>query len=357
VASALLHVSGDIGRKVTRELRTLGPNLLVVPPTAEPAADEAGAAGPAEAVATFLDEALVRDRLARAGLDGVPLLYSIATLGGQRVTVIGAGLDAVRRLHPEWRLAPDAPGAAQDASTATALVGARLRERLGVAPGAALELRRPDGRSALRVTVAGVLTAGSAADEAIWVPLAAAQALAGVPGRVSLAQARVDGGAGVAAAVAATIEQGGGVRALVLHALSATEGRLLERMRRLMALVTIAALIAAGLCAFGTLTDLALERRREIALMKALGATPGDVVRLFAAESLAIGGLGGLAGWLLGVGFAELIGRQVFHSAVALRADVPLIVMALALTVAGLAGLGPIRLALAVEPAAALKGD
>ncbi|MEK7329302.1 MAG: ABC transporter permease, partial [Candidatus Eisenbacteria bacterium] len=128
-------------------------------------------------------------------------------------------------------------------------------------------------------------------------------------------------------------------------------------MRRLMALVTVAALVAAGLCAFGTLTDLALERRREIALMKALGATPGDVVRLFVAESLAIGALGGLGGWLLGVLFAQVIGREVFHSAVALRWDVPLIVLALAMGVAIVAGLGPIRLALAVEPAPVLKGD
>jgi hypothetical protein len=47
----------------------------------------------------------------------------------------------------------------------------------------------------------------------------------------------------------------------------------------------------------------------------------------------------------------------VFHSAVTLRADVPLIVMALALAVSALAGLGPIRLALGVEPAPVLKGD
>src|SRR5262249_14100496 len=132
---------------------------------------------------------------------------------------------------------------------------------------------------------------------------------------------------------------------------------LLGRMRGLLGLVPIAARVAAGLCAFGTLTDLALERRREIALMKALGATPADVVRLFAAESLAIGGLGGLSGWLLGVFFAQVIGREGFRSAVALGWDVPLMVMALAVGVAIVAGLGPIRLALAVDPAPVLKGD
>jgi len=91
--------------------------------------------------------------------------------------------------------------------------------------------------------------------------------------------------------------------------------------------------------------------------MKALGATRGGVIRLFAAESLAIGALGGLLGWLIGLVFAQIIGRQVFHSGVALRWDVPFMVIGLAMLVAFIAGLGPIRLALAVEPAPALAGD
>ena len=128
-------------------------------------------------------------------------------------------------------------------------------------------------------------------------------------------------------------------------------------MRRLMTLVTAAALAAAALCAFGTLMDLALERRREIALLRALGAAPRDVVRLLGAEAAVIGFLGGLAGWAIGLFFAGLIGRQVFHSIVAPRWDVVPVVLAMALAVAGLASIGPIRSALATDPAVALKGD
>ena len=346
VASALLHVSGDIGRKVTRELRSLGPNLLVVPATGSDGAE-----------GRFLDEAAVRARFAAAGVEGVPLLYLVAEVEGRRVPVVGADLAAARRLHPAWVVGGASTGSPAD-TVAASLMGARLMARLATRPGVPLSLRVPgDPGPGVTLPAGARLEAGGPDDEAWWIPLATAQALTGLAGRVSVAQARVDGGAEAAARAATVIEQGGTMRALVLHALSATEGRLLERMRRLMALVTVAALVAAGLCAFGTLTDLALERRREIALMKALGATPGDVVRLFVAESLAIGALGGLGGWLLGVLFAQVIGREVFHSAVALRWDVPLIVLALAMGVAIVAGLGPIRLALAVEPAPVLKGD
>ena len=343
VASALLHVSGDIGRKVTRELRALGPNLLVVAATVSD-----------DAAGRFLDEATLRGRLAAAGVAGVPLLYAAADLNGRTVPVVGADLAAARRLHPGWRLTGGMRAADPDVS----MMGGRLMDRLGAVPGTVLTLRPAAGvGDSVAIAVGARLEAGGADDEAFWIPLAAAQALSGLAGRVSLAQARVEGGAAGAATAVASLERGGGLRTLVLHALSSTEGRLLERMRRLMALVTVAALIAAGLAAFGTLTDLALERRREIALMKALGATRRDVVRLFAAESMVIGALGGVSGWLIGLGFAQIIGRQVFHSGVALRWDVPLVVLGLSMGVAFIAGLGPIRLALAVEPAPVLKGD
>jgi putative ABC transport system permease protein len=346
VASALLHVSGDVGRKVTRELRSLGPNLLVVPATGSDGAE-----------GRFLDESAARARLAAAGLDGVPLLYAVAEVAGHRVPLVGADLAAARRLHPAWVVGGAPAGSPADVA-AGSLMGGRLMARLATRPGEPLTLHLPgDSGPGLALPAGARLDAGGPDDEAWWIPLATAQALTGLPGRVSLVQARVDGGAEAAARAATVLEQGGTMRALVLHALSATESRLLDRMRRLMALVTVAALVAAGLCAFGTLTDLALERRREIALMKALGATAGDVIRLFAAESVAIGALGGLGGWLIGVFFAQVIGREVFHSAVALRWDVPLIVLGLAMGVAIVAGLGPIRLALAVEPAPVLKGD
>ena len=228
--------------------------------------------------------------------------------------------------------------------------------RLGVAPGAPLTLELAGGRRALRAAGAP-LVAGSADDEAWWIPLSDAQEWSSQAGKVSLIQARIEGGIEPALAAERALDRGGGMRAITLRALAATEADLLERTRRLMSLVTVAALLAAGLCALGTLTDLALERRREIALMKALGAGRRTVVRQLAAEALAIGLLGGLAGWLFGLVMAQVIGREVFHSAIAIRWEVPPLVLALSVAVAVLASLGPIRLALAVEPAVALKGD
>ena len=337
VAAALLHVSSDVSRKLTRELRALGPNLLLVP-------ERAAGAGPAR---DYLDVAEARARLARAGLDGVPLLYVVATAGDRPLQLVGADLAAARRLHPAWVVGAGGGGS---------LIGRRLMRRLGLTPGDRVTLEFADGPRTLELTVGATLIAGGPDEEAWWIPLEDAEDASGLAGRASLVQARIPAGRDPSGAVRA-LEQGGGVRALLLHALSDTEAGLLDRMRRLMALVTVAALVAAGLCAFGTLTDLALERRRDIALMKALGAGAHDIVRQLVAESLAIWLAGGIAGWLLGVFFAEIIGRRVFFAPVAIGWDVPLTVVGLSLLVAALAGLGPVRLALAVEPATALRGD
>lgn len=334
VAAALLHVSGDVSEKLTRELRSLGPNLVVTP-----------SAGSGQ---SFLAESLVTSRLRAAGISGVPVLYASASLRGHRIALAGADPVALADLHPSWKRS-GVPGGAQ--------VGVVLARRLGVGAGDDLELASPDGARALRVRVGGTFDAGGADDEALWLPLGDVQRLAGRPGTVSLAQVRVEGGPSAVTVAAARVQLGGGLAALPLHALSATEQGLLDRMRRLMLLVTLAALIAGALSAYGTLTDLALERRREIALLRSLGAPRRRIIWRFLAESVAIGLSGGVLGWVIGAAFALLIGRQVFHASLSLHPGVPPVVVALAVLTALVAAAGPIRLALAVEPARALRED
>jgi putative ABC transport system permease protein len=339
VACALLHVSRDVSRQLRHELRALGPNLIVAP-----------ARDASEGGSGWIDERLARERLGRAGLEGGALLLLTATHEDRPLPVVGADLETVRRLHPSWRIGP---------GQARCLIGVRLARALRVAPGDSLAIacRATDGTEhRATVRVGPTLESGGPDDEALWIPLADAQSLAGLEGRISLAQARLEQ-PGDEARVVAAIESGGALRALVLHALSSTEADLFERMRRLMGWVTLGVLLSAGLCAFGTLTDLALERRREIALLKALGATPREVVRQFGAESLVVGLLGGVLGWIMGVLAARLIGREVFHAPISVQWSLLPVVLALSVGVALLAGIGPTRLALAVDPAPVLKGE
>jgi len=67
------------------------------------------------------------------------------------------------------------------------------------------------------------------------------------------------------------------------------------------------ALAVAALGIVNTLVMAILERRREIGIMKAIGASDGDVKKLFLAEAAVMGLLGGM----LGVALGWVIGRLI----------------------------------------------
>ena len=110
-----------------------------------------------------------------------------------------------------------------------------------------------------------------------------------------------------------------------------------------------------------------LERYREIGIMKAVGATDGDVQRIFLFESGAIGLLGGSIG--LGLGWAvSMVINQVINILMA-RQGAPrmdyfnfpwwlcLGAIAFSILVSLLAGVYPTRRAARVDPVVALRHD
>jgi putative ABC transport system permease protein len=146
--------------------------------------------------------------------------------------------------------------------------------------------------------------------------------------------------------------------ASALRRLTGAARELLGRLRALLTAVTVFALITASLCTMSTLTDLVLERRREIALLKSLGARRGDVVLLFLTEAALLGLAGGLAGFAIGAVAAQVVGASVFHTAI--RIDFARVLpeaLALAILVTLVSSLPPVRYALALDPARALRGE
>jgi putative ABC transport system permease protein len=125
------------------------------------------------------------------------------------------------------------------------------------------------------------------------------------------------------------------------------------------------ALAVATLAIINTLVMAVLERRREIGVMKAIGASDGDVKRLFFAEAGAMGFFGGVLGIALGfaIGKAINIGTGIYLHNHQLPAEAVWIMppwligaaIVFSIVVSLLAGLYPASRAARLDPVQTLK--
>jgi len=100
-----------------------------------------------------------------------------------------------------------------------------------------------------------------------------------------------------------------------------------------------------------------LDRRRDFAIMKAIGASEGLVSGFFAAEAAALGVVGALIGFVIGAGVAAWIGRVNFHAPVVPRLSVLPPVLAGSVALALVSALVPMALLRRVQPATILRGE
>lgn len=125
------------------------------------------------------------------------------------------------------------------------------------------------------------------------------------------------------------------------------------------------ALTVACIGIINTLVMAILERRREIGIMKAIGASDGDLRNLFFAEAGAMGLLGGIFGTLLGwlIGRAINIGTNIYFRSIGIPAEKILAVpwwlvataIGVALVVSLVSGLYPASRAAKLDPVQALR--
>jgi putative ABC transport system permease protein len=152
-----------------------------------------------------------------------------------------------------------------------------------------------------------------------------------------------------------TVLPGTNVRAI--RRVAETEGRVLTRVSTLLWIVTLAALIAACLAVAATSATTVIERRAEIGIMKAIGATNALVASLFLVEQLMLAIVGGSIGFVFGVGLARVLGESVFGSPAPPRVVLLPIVLGLAAIVAIVGSLVPLRRAAHLNPAPVLRGE
>ena len=350
VATAMLNLYVDVQAKLRREFRNYGANIILVGKDA--------ASLPADALAR-VDSVLAGHGVA------APFGLIVARTGdGQAVVVAGTDFERVRQLDKWWSVsnwpsqdptlaANDAPRQPALDKPHSALVGVR-----------ALPLVAPknqpfdlsfQGRT-LHVTPTGTVQTGAAEDSRIYVSLADFVKWTGI--QPSTIEVAASGSPQEVAGVMNQLSQAiPAAEVRPVRQIMEGEARVLGKTRATLLAAAALIILTAALCVLSTLMGWVFDRRRDFAIMKALGASGRVLTSFFAAEAAALGAAGAVLGFLVGIGIAAWIGRVNFHAAVVPRLSVLPVVLAGSMAVTLLSAILPISLLRRVQPAVILRGE
>lgn len=346
VITALSCVYFDISTKMSRELRAYGANLFIGPK--------------AESVARVLDARDVTEALsllpAKNLIGASPYLYGVVRLDLGSAVLAGVDFAGLRRLSPYWQV--DGRWIVVDFDGRSCMIGKALAKKMELKVGDSVTVTKSETGFHRKLVIKGVVETGQAEDERIFVNLALAGEILGQPGKVNHAMASVvsEGididavAAGIGARVAA-------VDVRPIRRISYSEGRILEKIKGLMALIALIVLMVTTLCVMTTLIAIVAERTREIGLMKAIGADDRGIAVQFLSEAFVISLAGIAAGLVSGFGLAQVLGQAVFGSAISFRAAVLPATFVLSLLASVIAVALPLKLAVRVVPAQVLKEE
>jgi putative ABC transport system permease protein len=237
----------------------------------------------------------------------------------------------------------------------TCEIGQRLAAELGVGVAARIGLRSGGREDAC--TISAVRNFGDASDSEIFIELPAAQSLLGQPGRVAVIQAVVPGDSRSVDEYIASVERENlSIQIRAVHQFSEAQGKIYSKISGLLTATVVLVLILTALCVLAAMTNVAMERRNDVGLMKAIGGATRRVARLFLTEAAVLGLVGGLVGAALGILLSMELGKAVFGVAARPRLIVYPIAVGLTVLVA-IVSAYPLRRLASVRPASVFRGE
>ena len=389
IATALLSVSFDVSEKVGYEFRKYGANLIVVPESDTIDVGFPGVEFGSVTEQRYINESdlwKIKTISWRNNVLGfAPLLYQVVSVGEgqdeQSVVLAGTYFNkdvkiiepyssedkpifntGIQTISPWWEVTGNWINNQND--TTSCMVGINVAGKLDLEIGDSFEIRYDknfeDGNNATtyNLTVVGILETEGYEDNQIFVNLQVAQDLTGRPGKLHTVQVSALCNACPVDTFAGEIEEKiPYADAKTVKQLVSAEMSILGKIENMMFLVTIVALLASALGVMTTMTTSVIERKKEIGLMKSVGAENKRIVLLFLSEAAIIGTIGGILGFVVGSILAQFIGLSVFDTSITLRLEIIPIAIGISIGVSLLASILPVRRAVKVEPAIVLRGE
>jgi putative ABC transport system permease protein len=400
VATSTLTIVLEVGDRLAREFRSLGANLLVIPQSDTLPVEIGGVDyRPVDEGAYLSEDALgkLKTIFWRHNVLGfTPFLDVPALVNGNReikTTFIGTWYEhevpvpdgttfktGLSSTHPSWKI----QGHWFRDGANEAVIGANLaaRDPEVFAIGKKIQVTHSGSTNAAwDLVVTGIVSTEGSEDNGIIVPLSFAQQFSGRPGQfrqlfVSALTKPADSFSerdplkmtpteydrwfcspyiSSISYQIKTVLPGTDVR--TIRRVADTEGSILSRVSTLLWIVTLTALGAAALAVAATSATTVLERRAEIGVMKALGATNTLVAGIFLAEQLLLAIAGAAVGFVVGAVLARSLGASIFGTAASPRLILFPVILGLAAIVALVGSLIPLRRAAHFNPAPILRGE
>ncbi len=337
ILSGLVTIYYDVPRQMGAQFRNYGANMILT------ASDEKFTAADMESAVGYIEK--------NALVGAAPFKYESVQIHERPIMAAGTNLAQVQITSPYWQVSGEWPE-----STGQILVGTQVAEtfRLKVGDTVAAAI----GENEMDFEVTGILDTGGSEEEYVYMNLEDLEALSGVSDHLDVAEVSVSASAQELSDYVETInEKVPSVSAKLVKRLAQSETTVLGKLEALVLLVTVVVLALTMICVATTMTAVVTERRKEIGLRKALGASNTSIITEFMGEGLMLGGIGGIIGSVLGFLFAQFVSVNVFNSSISLLPALIPITVIVSIVVTGLACLFPVRSATDVDPALVLKGE
>ena len=394
LSTAMMNVMLGVGDKVNRELKVYGANITVRHKDAALMSDLYGLEGQGVNDKFLHEDDVLKLKSIFWGfniLDFAPILEGRASFNSVDTAIIGTWPEknttlptgeelhtGLKALRTWWEVNGQWLGEDDDDSV---MVGNILADQNKISVNDKITLTA-NGQSKI-FTVKGIFNDGGNSDSKILMTLPSAQAMMNLSGRVSAIEVSAlttpDNDLARKAAqdprslspdeyetwyctayVSAICHQ---IQEVVrdgvakpVRQVAESEGTILNKTTLLMVLITILSAIGSSLAISNLITASVIERSQELGLLKALGAYNWQIVLLVLAEVMITGLAGGVVGYFVGIGFAQVIGQTVFGSYIEIARMVILIVAVILFFVTHFGSIPAIRYLTALKPTEVLHG-
>jgi putative ABC transport system permease protein len=348
LTAALLNIQVDAKSRLTREFRAFGTNVIVAPRQSD-------------AGSPTLDEKIaraVREFPAPPHSGAVSNLYLVADVfSPASPAAVKAVIAGKRTEFQDATMASTVESApiAPEEENQRCIAGSKAAEQLHVTAGVEITVRNSGREENCRVEIASAR--GDEGDSQVAMSLEAAQRLAGFPDRISMVQLSVAGTPReIGNYIAALAQKIPSADVHGLRQFTGAEAKIYDRISGLLTATVSLVLVLTGLCVMAAMTNVAMERRNDVGLMKAIGGATRRVLRLFLAEAALLGLAGGILGAAVGILLSIWLGKAVFGVAAQPRLIVYPVSVALTILVAIISAY-PLRRLANISPASVFRGE